>query len=137
MANNGVMGFGFVLLIIAGIGWFAPVTVEGDTYPQLNSLCASGLMTSPFATVFGNMMYGKGYQQSIEEECDAVATITKGIVFIGIIGLIVIAVGWTMDGKKKGDEPKQVSTSLEILKERYAKGEISKEEFERIKKDLE
>jgi putative membrane protein len=36
-------------------------------------------------------------------------------------------------GRHPGDQPE---SSLEILKKRYAKGEITKDEFERIKKDL-
>jgi putative membrane protein len=41
-------------------------------------------------------------------------------------------------GRRSGTpaEPKQESP-VEILKRRYANGEISKEEFDRIKKDLE
>ena len=36
---------------------------------------------------------------------------------------------------KKGDS-RQSETAEEILKKRYARGEISKEEFERMKRDL-
>ena len=34
------------------------------------------------------------------------------------------------------DDQKDAETPLDILKKRYAKGEISKEEFDRIKRDL-
>jgi putative membrane protein len=58
------------------------------------------------------------------------------LVFWGlIIAGLVLLVRWLWDraqpGTGAGDAP------LEILKRRYARGEIGKEEFERIKKDLE
>jgi putative membrane protein len=51
------------------------------------------------------------------------------ILILGVVYLIkLIAVG-----AKKG---KKEETALDILKKRYAKGEISKEEFEKMKDDL-
>lgn len=58
------------------------------------------------------------------------------ILWIVIVGLIVwgiVALIRRGSSKSNGTEDK---TPLDIVKERYAKGEISKEEFERIKKDL-
>ncbi len=49
-----------------------------------------------------------------------------------LIGLIVWAI--IRLTKRGGPEPKP--HHLEIARERYAKGEISKEEFEQIRKDL-
>ncbi|MBU0991534.1 MAG: SHOCT domain-containing protein [Proteobacteria bacterium] len=39
--------------------------------------------------------------------------------------------------KSKGFDGLRIETSLDILKKRYAKGEIDKEEFDRKKNDLE
>ena len=52
-----------------------------------------------------------------------------------IIGAIILLVRWAIgQAKQSGGGGK---ASVDILKERYAKGEINKEEFEAKKKDLE
>jgi len=55
------------------------------------------------------------------------------ILLLAVIGLIVylIARGVQIKGSSNDETP------LQILKKRYARGEISKEEYERIKRDLE
>jgi putative membrane protein len=55
-------------------------------------------------------------------------------VAVTVVVLVVLAVKYFMP---KGPAGKAEKSSLEILKERYAKGEISKAEFEEMKKDLE
>lgn len=53
-----------------------------------------------------------------------------------IIAGIIIIIIWAVS-KSSGPEQKQEKESaLDILKKRYARGEISKEEFEEKKKDL-
>lgn len=50
-------------------------------------------------------------------------------------GVVTLIVWGIMRLTKRGNSMKE-HTPLDIAKERYAKGEISKEEFEQIKKDL-
>jgi len=57
------------------------------------------------------------------------------IFWILIIVGIVLLVRYIMLQNRPKDEPGE--TPLEILKKRYAKGEINKKEFEQKKKDLE
>ena len=52
------------------------------------------------------------------------------ILLIGVIIYVLVNVS-----KRQGSETKE--TPLDILKKRYARGEISKEEYERMKQDLE
>jgi putative membrane protein len=57
------------------------------------------------------------------------------IIFLIVIGLLVYF--FLQTRKTKGQTPAQSESHLDILKKRYAKGEISKEDFDRMKRDLE
>jgi putative membrane protein len=53
------------------------------------------------------------------------------IIFISIIGVLIYFLMQATKGRDRAGE-----TPLEILKKRYAKGEITKEEFNRMRKDI-
>ena len=53
---------------------------------------------------------------------------------VGIVGLVILLI-WPHLRKEKADGDSR-NYSLDILKQRYAKGEIGKEEYEEKKKDL-
>jgi len=55
------------------------------------------------------------------------------LLFWGIL-IALIVWGITKFSRRNGSTPKR--EPMEIAKERYARGEISREEFEQIKKDL-
>lgn len=56
------------------------------------------------------------------------------IFWLIVIILFVALVRWIADQGRGSRE--SASRALDILKERYAKGEITKEQFEQMKKDL-
>ena len=62
-----------------------------------------------------------------------------------ILGLIVLflfvlaaayAAKWVWD-QRRGGKTEAVESALDILKQRYARGEIGREEFERVKREIE
>jgi putative membrane protein len=52
--------------------------------------------------------------------------------------LILIALVWfvVFAARQAGDSQKREKSALEILKERYAKGEIDRDEFKQMRDDL-
>lgn len=57
------------------------------------------------------------------------------IFWIAVIVGIILLVKWIVQQNRPGGQ-QQGEDSVEILKKRYARGEIDKEEFEQKKKDL-
>ncbi len=60
-----------------------------------------------------------------------------GLIWIVILVVIVVVVLSLARGALGGTGSGELRRPLDILKERYAKGEIGHEEFERMKRDLE
>lgn len=56
------------------------------------------------------------------------------VLWLIIAAIVVVIIVAIIGGSKTSTEDRE--TPLEILKRRYAKGEISKQEFEKMKKDL-
>lgn len=57
------------------------------------------------------------------------------IMLLFVVGFIALTV-WVVKMIVQGTSPKSSQSPLDIIKARYARGEISKEEYERLKKDL-
>ena len=58
------------------------------------------------------------------------------VLFWGVIIVVVVLVAKWLGGGNAGNAAPRTGTPLEILKERYARGEIDKDEFEQKKQDL-
>jgi putative membrane protein len=57
------------------------------------------------------------------------------LIFLALAGFIVYI--FVMQSRRSGDSGPSKETPLDILRKRYAKGDITKEEFESLKKDIE
>jgi len=58
------------------------------------------------------------------------------IIFWAAFILFIVWIVKEVSGRNNSDKPRHGKSALEILEERYAKGEIDKKEFEEKKKDL-
>ena len=60
------------------------------------------------------------------------------IIHLAFVALIVMAVVWMFKAVfRDGQQANKPIKAVEILKERYARGEITNEEYQRMKKELE
>ena len=60
-----------------------------------------------------------------------------GLIFtLVIVGAVAYILGWRPQFNQSGPAQSK-QTPLELLKERYARGEISRDEFEQMRRDLE
>jgi len=142
MAREEFVIFGILLIILAGGGYFIPIpfTLAGEnvsnTIPNVVAFCESGI--GQFAQM----------SPEIVKICSEFKTLMLGIYGSGLFGIILIIVGAAKgDSKEKilhvdtGEveerSTKEHDKSIDILKERYAKGEITKEQFVNMKNDLE
>ena len=59
-------------------------------------------------------------------------------ILLGIVGIALFIAGASLPDKecKRDEKPKTDDEPLKTLKSRYVKGEITKEEFEHMKKDI-
>jgi putative membrane protein len=57
------------------------------------------------------------------------------IVVLLLIGVVAAAVGWRPQSNQMGSD-QTTRTPLEIVKARYARGEISREEYDQVRMDL-
>jgi len=141
VARSEVATIGALLLIAGVIGYFIRMSVTmadttvNLTIPQVVAFCDSGL---------GSLAQ---LSPQVVMVCSQYNTFMFGIYGAGLIGIILIIVGavtggtkeliYNVDTGKTDYRSEEEDDSLKILKERYAKGEITKEEFEQKKKDLE
>jgi len=158
MVRGGILGTGIMLFILALIGYSIPLSNEGHTVPQLNTICETSI---------GQI--GQFFINDARENCRIFNLVTIGTYGFAIIGILLVIVGATIpksfknqiDSKYicghckyvaeserelhnhslkchayKNEINKEKNRTLNILKERYAKGEISKEEFDKMKEDL-
>ncbi len=122
MANIAIVSVGCLLLVIAVVGYVTPFN-EGYTIPGTDAICSGDM---------GQL--GQTFRAGIQQGCSEYKLATLGIYGVGIVGIIIIIVGAIVPSKSNKQKD---SNSLEILKDRYAKGEITKEAFDKMKKDLE
>jgi len=60
------------------------------------------------------------------------------IIHLAFAALIIMAAIWMFKAVfRGGHQPERQTGAVEILKQRYAKGEITGEEYQRMKKELE
>jgi putative membrane protein len=90
-----------------------------------------GAFQLPGSGEMGPRMWGWEYHMGL------FSIVLMGLFWIAVIVAILFLIRWLIvSTSHRNREARLTDSALEILKIRYAKGEIKKEEFEEKKKDL-
>ena len=108
----------------------------------MKKLLIALLMIVPFISFLGSAIaWERSFQWNWEPSGLGAGTFFLIPIFIMIAFWVAVIIGivyfvkWVIAAGKR-HETESEDTAIDILKKRYAKGEISKEEFERIKQDI-
>ena len=88
-----------------------------------------GVITKRFAIILAGIIFGIIVSEPLRKVIPHPLGLYVQVVVVIIFTIIFGVIGY-FKTKNKGDSP------IFILEEKYAKGEISKEEFDKMKKDL-
>lgn len=59
-----------------------------------------------------------------------------GLWMIIFLGLVIWLIVWLVNNYSKTQQNSEQDSAIEILKKRFAKGDITKKEFESVKKEI-
>lgn len=126
---------------------------KSESQPELKQLDEGNLLLTNQRLVFNGLTRHNEYKLSdityLKAQLDAIEISSqrkKKIQYFGVsepskwatyIELAMSLVKEEKETKTRKEKPKSEDRVIQILKERYAKGEITKEQFEQMKKDLE
>ena len=116
--NRGLLATGIILLCVGIVLFFVGYNVVSE----ITAYDVEGIPISEWLM---------GLNPSLRQQYETGQIYMQYGGILVIIGLISCILFIILSRKKPEEE------SMKILKSRYAKGEITKEEFERMKKDLE
>ncbi len=95
---------------------------------------AAGLVWLVFACGRYNCDYGEGWEPMMHW---GYGGIFMGVPFLILAMVIIAVIWWLAKGCRPGSRGQTPGeTPLEILRRRYAAGEITKDQFESMRKDL-
>lgn len=118
---------GAVLIIIAFILWGIVYYIDYSVTDNYHNA------VDEYLTDWESSEKKEAYNEASKQYDDAksyIANVAVLIVIIGLIGFILIAISIL-----KGEKKSKYDASNESIDERYAKGEITKKQYEKMKKE--